>query len=309
MTIDSTFWFWILFNVFIFTLIFLDIKLFHAKDHTISIKEALWATSFWVGLALAFNIGIYFTRGLEDALNFFTGYLIEYSLSIDNIFVFILIFSYFKVPSHLTHKVLFWGILGAILMRAIFIISGVALIQKFSWLIYIFGVFLIITGIKLGLSKDSNVTAPENNILIKFFKRFFPVTADYVGNKFFVWIDNRLFATPLFLVLLSVETTDLIFAIDSIPAIIGITTDFFIVYTSNIFAVLGLRSLYFALAGLMGLFYYLHYGLAIILVFIGLKMLFSGLFHLPIILTLGIVILVLGASILLSLFRKNETHP
>ena len=303
--IEPTFWFWILFNIVIFTLIIIDLKFFHAKDRVISIKEALWATAFWIVLALVFNVGIYFTRGLTDALNFFTGYLIEYSLSIDNIFVFLMIFSFFHVPAHLVHKVLFWGIIGAIIMRAIFILAGIALIQKFSWLIYIFGIFLIITGIKLALSKDAETNSPEKNIVIRLFTRFFPITNHYVNGKFFVRIDGKLFATLLFAVLLAVETTDVIFALDSIPAIIGITTDRFIVYTSNIFAVLGLRSLYFAVAGMMGLFYYLHYGLALILVFIGLKMLLSGLIHLPIVLTLSIVVLILASSIFLSLLKKK----
>lgn len=301
--LENTPEFWIIFNLSIFALIIIDLKLFHAEERVISIKEALFATAFWVSLALLFNLAIYFTRGLDDALNFFTGYLIEYSLSVDNLFVFLLIFSYFHVPQHLLHKVLFWGIIGAIIMRAIFILCGIALIEKFSWLIYIFGAFLVFTGIKLGFSKDSD-NSPENNFAIKLFKKYFPVKENYVNGKFFIKIKGQLFATPLFIVLLAIETTDLIFAIDSIPAIIGITTDIVIVYTSNIFAVLGLRSLYFALAGAMGLFYYLHYGLAIILVFIGLKMLLSGFIHLPILVTLTIICTILGSSIVLSLLKK-----
>ena len=307
--LDNTPTFWIFFNIGLLLLILIDVKFFHAQEKTVSIKEALIATSFWIGLALAFNTAIYFYRGLEDALNFLTGYLVEYSLSIDNLFVFLLIFSYFKVPSHLNHKVLFWGIAGAIVMRAIFILSGIALIKKFSWIIYLFGLFLVLTGLKLGFSQDST-NSPKDNFMIKLFKRFFPVTETYVADKFFIRRNHRLFATPLFLVLLAIETTDVIFAIDSIPAIIGITTDIVIVYSSNIFAVLGLRSLYFALAGMMHLFHYLHYGLAIILVFIGLKMLLSGFIHLPITWTLGFICLVLLSSILISLVVKQKpTKP
>lgn len=302
--LEHSFWFWVFFNLFVILLIFIDLKIFHSKEHEISIKEALIATSFWIGLALVFNLGIYLAWGLTPALNFFTGYLIEYSLSIDNIFVFHLIISYFHVPSHLVHKVLFWGILGAIIMRALFIIGGVILIQKFSWLIYVFGAFLIFTGIKLAFAKNVS-GSPENNPIVRLFKRFFSVTDAYINGKFFVTIDGRLLATPLFLVLIAIETTDVVFAIDSIPAILGITTDMFIVYTSNIFAVLGLRSLYFALSGMMRLFYYLHYGLALILIFIGTKMLFSGFFHPPVGLTLGIICLILAASVALSLLKKN----
>lgn len=304
----SSVWLWIYFNLFILGLILTDLKFFHAKDKIISVKEALLATAFWISLALAFNLGIFYFKGLEPALNFFTGYLIEYSLSIDNIFVFHLIISYFQVPSNLVHKVLFWGILGAILMRAAFIIGGILLIQTFSWLIYVFGAFLVITGIKFGLSKEEE-SSPQDNLIIRLFKRYIPITEHYVNGKFFIRDKGRLFATPLFVVLLSIETTDVIFAIDSIPAIIGITTDMFIVYTSNIFAVLGLRSLYFALSGIMRLFYYLHYGLALILVFIGVKMLLSDFIHLPVYVTLGTLATIISGSILLSLFKKGPEKP
>jgi tellurite resistance protein TerC len=302
--VENSVWFWIFFNLAILAFILIDLKFVHAKNKAITIKKALLATAFWIGLALVFNAIIYFTRGTEDALKFLTGYLVEYSLSIDNIFVFLILFTYFQVPSHLTHKVLFFGVLGAIIMRALFIVSGVVLIQKFSWLIYVLGIFLIGTGIKLWFSKNIQ-SSPEKNPVIRLFKRYFPVSENYAGDKFFIKRGGKLLATPLFIVLLAVETTDVIFALDSIPAIIGITTDIFLVYTSNIFAVLGLRSLYFALSGLMGLFHYLHYGLAIILVFIGLKMLLSGYFHLPIALTLGSVCAILAGSILLSLIKKN----
>lgn len=309
--IDNTPQFWIFFNLIILFFIFIDLKFLHAKERVISVKEALIVTACWIGLALAFNLAIYYTRGLEDALNFLTGYLIEYSLSIDNLFVFLLIFSYFQVPHTLTHKVLFWGILGAILMRALFILVGVAIVERFSWVIYLFGAFLIYTGFKIGFSKGSE-SSPEHNPLIKLFKRYFPFTDRYVGNKFFIKQGKKWAATPLFLVLLSVETTDVIFAIDSIPAILGITTDIVLVYTSNIFAVLGLRSLYFALSGLLRLFHYLHYGLAIILIFIGIKMLVSGYVHIPIFITLGFICLVILFSTLLSIYKgtnKSDQKP
>ncbi len=297
-------WFWIFFNIAILALILMDLK-FHSKEEIVSVRRALGMTAFWLGLALAFNIAIYFFRGMEDALNFLAGYLIEYSLSIDNIFVFILLFSYFNVPPHLVHKVLFWGIIGAIVMRTFFIIGGIALIQSFAWLTYLLGAFLIFTGIKFAFVKDK--VEPEKNFAIRLFRRYIPITDDYVGSKFFVIRNKKILATPLLLVLLAVETTDLIFAIDSIPAIIGITTDIFIVYTSNIFAILGLRSLYFALAGIMKLFHYLHYGLALILIFIGLKMLLSGFFHVPIVITLGTIGLILTIAIVLSMFRQFNT--
>lgn len=306
--LENTAWFWIVFNLSIFILIYIDLKVFHSQEKVLTVKEALLATSFWIGLALAFNVAVYFSRGAEDALNFFTGYLIEYSLSVDNLFVFLLIFSYFHVPHELTHKVLFWGILGAIIMRAVFILFGIALIQKFAWIIYVFGIFLIYTGVKLWLSHGSK-TSPEDNIFIKLFKHYFPVTDQYEEGKFFVRRKSKLYATPLFLVLLAVETTDVIFAIDSIPAIIGITTDIVIVYSSNIFAVLGLRSLFFALSGMMRLFRFLHYGLAIILVFIGFKMLLSKYYHLPVWLTLGTICLILTGSIILSILSKQDDDP
>ncbi|KIC75413.1 putative membrane protein [Neochlamydia sp. EPS4] len=301
---ENTISFWLLFNLAILIFIWLDFKFFHAKEKTLSIKTALIATSFWIGLALAFNLGIYWTRGLEDALSFLTGYLIEYSLSIDNLFVFLIIFSYFKVPERYTHKALLWGIWGAIVMRAFFILCGIALIQTFSWVIYLFGAFLIFTGVKLGKASTAG-NSPENNLIIKIFKRYFPLTEGYEGDNFFVKREKKLFATPLFLVLLAIETTDVVFAIDSIPAIMGITQDAMIIYSSNIFAVLGLRSLYFALANMLRLFHYLHYGLAIILVFIGLKMLLSGFLHFPIGVTLSVIFVILVASIGLS-FLKNQ---
>jgi len=298
-------YFFVAFNILIIFLLILDLFVFHKNPHEVSIKESLWMTFFWIVLALCFNILIYFTRGLDDALSFFTGFLIEKSLSVDNLFIFLMLFSYFHLPKHLTHVVLFWGILGAIIMRAIFIFVGVALVQQFSWIMYVFGVFLIFTGYKLFFESDKKID-PETNFVLRTFRKFFSVTKNYENGYFFVKKEGKYFATPLFIVLLAVETTDLIFAIDSIPAIMAITLDPFIIYTSNVFAILGLRSLFFALSGLMGLFHYLHYGLASILVFIGLKMLIAHHYKLPVIVTLGFVVLALGISIIASLIWKEK---
>lgn len=296
---------WGAFTLFILAMLALDLFVFHRKPHEVKLKEALIWSGVWIGLALAFNAGIYFWQGKEPALQFLTGYLIEKSLSVDNIFVFVLIFAYFRVPAKYQHEVLFWGIVGALAMRAIFIAGGIALIKNFHWIIYVFGGFLILTGIKMALSKDKEVH-PEKNPLIRLFKKFMPVTHEYHDGKFFIRKDGRTWATPLFVVLLAVETTDLIFAVDSIPAILAITDDPFIVYTSNVFAILGLRSLYFALAGIMHLFHYLHYGLSAILVFVGCKMLMSDFYKIPIGVSLGVIAGVIGLSILLSLLRPRQ---
>ena len=280
----------------------LDLGVFHRKVHVIEIREALVWSAIWVVLSLLFNLGIYFWRGPETALEFLTGYLIEKSLSVDNIFVFLLIFSYFDVPSLYQHKVLFWGILGALIMRAIFILAGVALIQKFHWVIYVFGVFLILTGIRVALQKGKEIH-PERNPVLKLFRRLIPVTARYEDSRFWIKKEGRYLATPLFIVLLIVETTDIVFAVDSIPAILAITLDPFIVYSSNVFAILGLRALYFALAGLMRLFHYLHYGLSGILVFVGLKMLLTDLYKIPIEVALGVVGAILVISVIISVVR------
>lgn len=300
-------WMWIGFNVFVLAMLALDLGVFHRKSHEVKIKEALIWSGVWISLALIFNYGLYLWRGAEPALEFLTGYLIEKSLSVDNIFVFIMIFAYFKVPALYQHKILFWGILGALVMRAIFIATGVALIEKFHWIIYVFGAFLIITGIKMAVQKDKEIH-PEKNPVLKLFRRFMPVTTQYVGDKFFTRVDGRRFATPMFVVLLLIETTDLIFAVDSIPAILAITTDPFIVYTSNVFAILGLRALYFALAGIMQMFHYLAYGLAAILVFVGTKMMLVDFYKLPIAVALGVVAGILAISVIASLlYPKTET--
>lgn len=286
----------------------LDLTVFHRKAHTIKFKEAVAWSAFWISLAAIFAVIVYFWRGKATSLDFVTGYLIEESLSVDNLFVFLLIFKFFKVPGHFQHKVLFWGIMGALVMRFIFIFAGVALINRFHWIIYVFGAFLVYTGLKLFKQTDSDVQ-PEQNPVLKAFRKFMPVTKDYVGGKFFVR-DKGLYATPLFLVLIVIETTDVVFAADSIPAILAITRDPFIVYTSNVFAILGLRSLYFALAGMMELFHYLHYGLAVILTFIGIKMLISNFVHLPTAIALGVVAGVLAVSVGASLIwpKKAVSH-
>ena len=296
---------WVVFNIFVLGMLALDLGIFHRKAHVIKIKEALVWSAVWVTLALLFNLGIYFWRGPETALEFLTGYLIEKSLSVDNIFVFLLIFSYFGVPSLHQHKVLFWGILGALIMRAVFIATGVTLIEKFHWIIYVFGAFLILTGIRMTLQKDRKIN-PERNPILRLFRRWVPVTEDYVEDRFFVKRAKRYLATPLFIVLLVIETTDVIFAVDSIPAILAITLDPFIVYTSNVFAILGLRALYSAVAGIMGLFHHLHYGLSAVLVFVGIKMLLADLYKIPVSIALSVVGGILLISVMGSVFDKKK---
>jgi tellurite resistance protein TerC len=259
------------FSVFVIGMLSLDLGVFHRKAHSVSVREALIWTAVWIALAMVFNLFVYHYFEKEKALEFFTAYLVEKSLSIDNIFVIIMIFAYFKVPEAYQHKVLFWGIFGALVMRVIFIFAGVELIHKFHWLIYIFGGFLVITGIRM-VSGEDKPMEPEKNPLVRMVKKLIPVTTSFEGDNFFVRKDDKLWATPLFIVVVLIEATDLIFAVDSIPAIIAISDDAFIVYTSNVFAILGLRSLYFALAGIEKYFQYLKYGLAVILVFVGIKM-------------------------------------
>jgi tellurite resistance protein TerC len=295
---------WVIFAVVIAVMLSLDFFVFQRKDKSITFFEAALWSIFWVAVSLAFCVYIYAARGKEDALNFLTGYLIEKSLSIDNLFVFLIIFNYFNTPKKSYHTVLYWGVLGALIMRALLIAGGLTLITRFHWVIYLLGCFLIYTGIKFWLGKDKK-TDPERNVILKFFRTFFSVDSNYHGDRFFIKKGTRNIATVLFIVLLSIETTDLVFAIDSIPAILAITYDPFIVYTSNIFALLGLRTLFFVLAELMHLFHYLHYALACILVLIGFKMLLSAWIALPIILVLGGVMAILISSILLSLWRTQ----
>jgi tellurite resistance protein TerC len=301
---DTPIIFWILFNAFVLLMLALDLGVFHRKIHEVTLKEALTWTVIWVFLALGFNTIIYFWRGQQQALEFFTGYLIEKALSVDNIFVFIMIFTYFQIPIKYQHKVLFWGILGALLMRIIFIFAGVALIEKFHFTIYIFGVLLIYTGYKMFYQNNTKID-PDKNPIIKFFKKFMPVTPDLHEDKFTVKLNGKQFATPLLLVLILIETTDLIFAVDSIPAILAITQDQFIVYTSNVFAILGLRSLYFALAGVVHRFWLLSYGLAVVLVFVGIKMLLIDFYKIPVEWSLIFIAFIITASIVLSLKAKK----
>ena len=299
--------FWIGFNVFVLLMLALDLGVFNRKAHVVSVKEALTWTGVWISLALAFNGLIYYWFGEPKAIEFLTGYLIEKSLSIDNIFVFVLVFGYFQIPAIYQHKILFWGILGALVMRVIFIFAGVALIQKFHWSIYIFGIFLIYTGYKMFTEKDNKVE-PEKNPVIKLFRKVMPVTNQLHGDKFFVKQNGKKYATPLFLVLILIETTDLIFAVDSIPAILAITQDQFIVYTSNVFAILGLRSMYFALAHVVDRFIYLSYGLAVILIFVGLKMTMVDIFKIPTFISLLIIALILITSVVLSFLKTRRDN-
>lgn len=298
---------WIVFNVTVFILLAFDLYRHRSSHaHTIELKEALWTTAFWISLALGFNVFIYFYMGPQKAVQFLTAYLVEESLSVDNLFVFALIFESFKVPELYRHQVLFWGILGAVILRAVFILVGVALVQKFHWLFYILGAILIYSGIKL-FSKKDELVDPSDNWAVHLFRKFFPVTESFHNGHFFVKQAGKWMATPLFLVLLSVELVDVVFALDSIPAVLGITTDPFIAYSSNILAIMGLRSLYFVLAHSLKLLHYLHYALAAILVFIGLKMLLSDFIHLPISLSLGFVVVALTLAAVASLiWKKNE---
>lgn len=287
---------WTAFNLFVVAMLAIDLGVFHRKAHEVTVREALTWTCVWITLAMIFNLFIYFYYDNVKALEFFTGYLIEKSLSVDNIFVIILIFSYFKVPSAYQHKVLFWGILGALVMRVIFILTGVELIHRFHWLIYIFGGFLVYTGIRMLTSGDLKIN-PEKNPVIKLARKIMPITPSFEGDQFFVKHDGKTWATPLFLVVILIETTDLIFAVDSIPAILAISDDSFIVYTSNVFAILGLRSLYFALAGIEKYFKYLKYGLSAILVFVGVKMCIADLFKIPI----EVSLIIIGFTLMIAM--------
>jgi tellurite resistance protein TerC len=299
--------FWLIFNVIVITVLILDLGVFNKKAHKITLKEALLWSGVWITVALLFNIFVFFQFGSTKALEFLTGYVIEYSLSVDNIFVFILIFTYFSVKPQYQHKILFWGILGALIMRGIFIFAGVALINRFHWIVILFGGFLMYSGIKMLFHKEDDSVEPEKNALVRLFRKFLPVSDTLHEDSLFIRQNNKIFATPLFLVLLVIESTDLIFAVDSIPAVLAISQDTFIVYTSNIFAILGLRSLYFAVSGIMGLFRFLKTGLAVVLSFVGLKMLASYFhFELPIILSLTIIVSILLISILASLIIKKK---
>ena len=308
-------WLWIGFNLFVLALLALDLGVFHQKAHRVSIKEATIWSIVWITLSLLFNLGIYFfwdnivpasdyTNG-EAALAFLTGYLLEKSLSVDNIFIFVVIFTYFAVPAMYQHRVLFWGILGALIMRGILIVIGAALLKEFHWIIYVFGAFLIFTGIRMAIERNEQAH-PERNPVIRLLRRIMPVTENYEGEHFFVRRMGKLMATPLFLVLLVVESTDLIFAVDSIPAIFAVTDDPFIVYTSNVFAILGLRSLYFLLAGVVDKFHYLKLGLSAVLVFVGVKMLLTDIYKIPTGLSLAVIAMILTISIIASIRRSRR---
>jgi tellurite resistance protein TerC len=296
--------FWVLFNLFVLVMLALDLGVFHRRAHTVRFKEALAWSAAWISMAAIFAVIVFYWHGRASSLEFVTGYVIELSLSVDNLFVFLVIFRYFKVPAHDQHKVLFWGIVGALVMRAIFILAGISLINRFHWIIYIFGALLLYSGFKL-LRQGETEIHPEQNPVLKLFRRYVPVTKDYVGDKFFIRKPG-LFATPLFVVLVVVETTDVLFAVDSIPAVLAITRDAFIVYTSNVFAIMGLRSMYFALAGLMEMFRYLHYGLAVVLMFVGVKMVGSNHIHMPTWVALSVVVGVLAIAVIASVVNPKR---
>ena len=296
---------WVGFNLLILLLLALDLGVFHRKAHAVSVKEAAAWSAVWVALALAFNAAVWWLRGPEPAVQFLTGYLIEKSLSIDNIFVFALIFGYFAVPSEYQHRVLFWGILGALGMRAGFILGGAALLDRFHWVIYLFGAFLILTGIKMALHRGGELH-PERNPVLRLAQRWIPVTSGYRRDRLFTREGGKWLATPLFLVLLMIESTDLVFAVDSIPAIFAVTNDPFLVYTSNVFAILGLRSLYFLLAGVMGKFVYLKLGLSAVLVFVGAKMTLAEIYKVPALVSLLVIAAVLGVAIGASLLKSRR---
>jgi tellurite resistance protein TerC len=295
----------VLFNVFILILLAIDLGLFHKEAHAIGLREATFWSILWIVVALIFNAGVFLVAGSTKGVEFLTGYVIERALSFDNIFVFVVIFSYFGVPRAYQYKALIWGVLGALITRLLFIVAGTALIAQFEWVLYVFGLVLILSGWKIMVQKGTEVH-PERNIVIRVARKLFPVATGYDNPRFFLRIDGKIFMTPLFLVLLTIETTDIMFAVDSIPAVFGVTHDPFIVYSSNVFAILGLRATYFLLAGVMETFYYLSYGLSAILIFIGVKMLLEDLYPLPTLVSLGVVIVILTVAIVASLLRNRR---
>lgn len=297
---------WIAFAVIVVILLALDLGVFNRKNHVIGVKEALMMSAFWIGIALAFNAVIFWQMGSQSGLEYTAAYVMEKALSVDNLFVFIIIFAFFGIAPEYQHKILFYGIIGALVFRAIFIFAGVTLVERFDWLLYIFGIFLLFTAVKLAVQKDQKVD-PEKNIIVRGFKKIMPVSTNSHEGKFFVRNAGVLAATPLFLALLVIESTDIVFAVDSIPAVMGITTDMFIVYTSNVFAILGLRALYFALAGIMSSMYYLKYGLAVILAFVGIKMLLPIIgYHVDVLVSLGVILSVLLIAIVASVIRSRH---
>jgi tellurite resistance protein TerC len=299
---------WIGFTLFVLAMLALDLGVFHRKAHEVRMREALAWTGVWIALALAFCVGVHLKFGGERALQFLTGYLIEKALSVDNLFVFLVIFSFFSVPAALQHRVLFWGIIGALVLRAMFIVAGAALLERFHWVMYVFGAFLVFTGFKILLQREEEVH-PERNPVLKLFTRLVPSVPDYRDHHFIVREGGRLLATPLLMVLVVVEATDVVFAVDSIPAIFAISTDPFIVYTSNVFAILGLRALYFAIAGALDKVAYLKVGLGLVLAFVGAKMLLSGVWDMPILLSLGVIVAILAGAIGLSFLLPPARPP
>ncbi len=306
---DSTFLLSAGFGVFIVGALALDLGVFHRKAHVVGAREALAWTIVWVTLAVLFGIGLFLVRGGETAVEYFTGYVIEYSLSIDNVFVFTLIFSAFAIPRHLQHRVLFWGIVGALVMRLLMILAGATLIAEYHWVLYLFGAFLVFTGIRMLAARGEHASHPENNVLVRFARRRVRVTEDFHGQAFFVRTVAGIAATPLFLALLVVEVSDLVFAIDSIPAIFAVTTDPFVVFTSNAFAILGLRSLYFLLAEAAARFRYLKVGLALVLVFVGGKLLLADIFKIAPLVSLAVVLVILAVAVGASLRRSPSPAP
>lgn len=298
---------WTAFVVFVLFVLALDLGVFHKKSHTVGFKESIIWSVVWIALAMVFAGVLFYWRGQDDMMLYLTGYVIEKSLSVDNLFVFLLIFSFFKIPNQYQHKILFYGIIGALVMRAFFIWAGIAVLQKFHWVIYLFGALLVVSGIKMLMPEKGDVDLGDKWI-IKFTKKIFPTTHDFHDDKFFVKLGGKWFVTPLFITLIFVEFSDLVFAVDSIPAIIGITSDPFIVFTSNVFAILGLRALYFALKGFADLFHYLKYGLSIILMFIGVKLLISGVFHMPVSVTMAVIFGILFISVIASLATRKSSH-
>lgn len=308
-----TTWWWIAFNLLVLALLAIDLGVFNRKAHVVSVREALGWSAVWISLAVGFGLWIGSAMGRQSMLEFYAGYLVEQALSVDNLFVFILIFGYFRIPPELQHRVLFWGILGALVMRGGMIGAGALLIAKFHWIIYLFGAFLVFTGAKMAFGGESSIE-PESNPVIRLLRRILPITTKFHGQQFFVRepVDGgvvKLVATPLFVVLALVETTDLVFAVDSIPAIFGVTRNPFLVYTSNVFAILGLRSMYFVLAGVIGKFHLLKYGLSLVLAFVGTKMLLSDIWPLSIGVSLSVVGSLLVGSVLLSLLIKPRSSP
>lgn len=298
---------WVGFTLLVFAALALDLGVFHRRPHEVGMREAARASAFWVGLALAFNLFVYFRYGTQRGLEFLTGYLIEEALSVDNLFVFMVIFKSFAVPKAYQHRVLFWGILGAMVMRGIFIATGTAMIHRFHWIIYVFGAMLVVTGVKL-LFQRGVEAHPERNPIYRLFRRLVPAVPEYEGTRFTVVREGRRYATPLLLVLVAVEASDLVFAVDSIPAVLAITRDPFIVYTSNIFAILGLRSLYSLLSNAMGRFHQLHVGLALVLSFVGVKMILSDVLHIPVGVSLAVVASLLGGAVAASLLLPGRTR-